>query len=94
MTMQGKVALVTGASSGIGRATALRLAQAGMDVVLNYWTMDEEAEQTAQAIRDLGRRALLQKVDVSDYDAVEAMVTRNGLAVGPDRQLRFVCGLQ
>ena len=74
MSLEGKVVLVTGASSGIGRATALRLAQAGMDVVLNYWTMDAEAEQTATAIRQLGRRAMLQKVDVSDQDAVETMV--------------------
>ena len=76
MPLEGKVALVTGASSGIGRATALRLAQAGMDIVLNYWTLDDEAKITAKAIGALGRKALLQKVDVSDYEAVEAMVDK------------------
>jgi len=74
--LAGKVALVTGASSGIGQATALALAQEGADVALNYWTLESAAEETAKQIRALGRKALLLYVDVSDQAAVETMVAR------------------
>jgi glucose 1-dehydrogenase len=74
MILQGKVALVTGASSGIGRATALALAQAGSDVALNYLTYPEAAVELAEQIRSLGRRALVSPVDVAEQDAVEGMV--------------------
>ena len=72
--LSGKVALVTGASSGIGRATAFALAQAGADVVLNYFSMPDGAEQTAAEIRNLGRRVLLLPGDISVQENVEAMV--------------------
>jgi glucose 1-dehydrogenase len=76
MHLAGKVALVTGASAGIGQATALALAQDGADVALNYLTWPEGAEETAVRIRALDRKALLCPVDVSDHIAVEAMVAR------------------
>src|SRR5262245_51458250 len=76
MKQLGKVALITGASAGIGRATALALAQAGADVALNYLTYPEVAEEAAAQVRALGRRALLLPVDVSDQAAVEAMTAR------------------
>ncbi|VTR97236.1 SDR family NAD(P)-dependent oxidoreductase [Tuwongella immobilis] len=72
--LSGQVALVTGASSGIGQATAIALAQAGADVALNYFTLPEAAAQTAEQIRAMGRKAILCQVDIADADAVEAMV--------------------
>jgi glucose 1-dehydrogenase len=72
--LTGKVALVTGASSGIGRATAIKLAAAGADVALNYLTMPDSAETAANEIRALGRQALLFEVDVSEQPAVDRMV--------------------
>ena len=74
MKFTGKVALVTGASSGIGRASALALAKEGADVAINYLTLPESAENLAAEVHSLGRRALLCQVDVSDQAAVEKMV--------------------
>jgi glucose 1-dehydrogenase len=76
MRLGGKVALITGASAGIGRATAVALAREGADVALNYLTYTEAAEQLAGEVRALGRQALLFPLDVSDQQAVEDMVER------------------
>ncbi len=72
--LQGKVALISGASRGIGRGIALRLAEEGADVVVNYRSHAGEASQVADAIAALGRRALTWQADVSDRAAVERMV--------------------
>lgn len=72
--LTGKVALVTGASRGIGRAAAVALAEAGCDVVINFRSHADEAEQVAREVQQAGARALLAKADVADADAVQAMV--------------------
>lgn len=68
-----KVAVVTGASKGIGRACALRLAQDGMIVVVNYSRSDAEAEAVVEKIRSEGGEAMAVKADVSDLEQVKAM---------------------
>lgn len=65
-----KIAFVTGASRGIGRAIALKLARAGAHVALVYHNSHEEAESVCSAIRALGRRALAVQADVSDPTSV------------------------
>ncbi len=82
MKLRGKVALVTGASAGIGRAAALALAQEGAEVAINYLTFPESAERLAAEIQALGQRALLFPVDVSNQQAVEAMVARTASELG------------
>ena len=85
MAGESRVALVTGAQQGIGHATALALARAGLDVALNYLDNRAAAEKAAATIRALGRRALVVSGDVShaaDVDVMLGAVAR-GLGV-PD----------
>ena len=69
----GQAALVTGANSGIGKAVALSLARAGADVVVNYITDPQAAEEVAHEIESYGRRAIALQADVSKEDDVEQM---------------------
>lgn len=74
--LQDKVALITGASSGIGRATAIEFAREGADVAINYLSDEDAAGEVAKAIEELGRRALVVQGDVSREEDVEAMFER------------------
>ena len=71
--LAGQRALVTGASSGIGKAVAVALGAAGADVAVNYVTGEPEAEAVAQAIRAFGRRAVALHADISQEDQVRQM---------------------
>ena len=75
MKLEGKAALVTGASRGIGRVIALSLAGEGADVAVNCSSSIKEAEKVAQEIRELGRKSIVIKADVSDKAAVEKMMS-------------------
>ena len=70
---EGRVALVTGASRGIGRATALRLSRDGFTVVINYNGSEEAALKVKEEIENNGGKALCIKCDVSDPVSCEAM---------------------
>ena len=70
----GKVSLVTGASRGIGAATALKLAALGSDVVINYRSKASRAEEVAAAVEQLGRRAIAVQADLTETDEVEQML--------------------
>ena len=71
--LTGQPAIVTGANSGIGEAVAIGLARAGADIVVNYVTHPETAEEVAHKIEGHGRKALVIKADVSKEDEVVAM---------------------
>ena len=72
--LDGKVALISGASRGIGRGIALEMGRSGAKVVVNYRTHGDEAEAVAAEIRRAGSDALVHRADVADREAVDAMV--------------------
>ena len=80
--LEGRTALVTGASRGIGKAIALALAEAGCNVVVNYRKEREAAQQTAEAIRQLGRVCTVIQADVSSHSEVERLVSETEKAFG------------
>ncbi|HQE91900.1 MAG TPA: 3-oxoacyl-[acyl-carrier-protein] reductase [Anaerolineae bacterium] len=75
LALEGKVALVTGGSRGIGRAIALELACHGADVAVNYVHNATAAQQVVAAITAMGRRAVALPADVGDFDQAAALVT-------------------
>lgn len=90
----GQPALVTGASSGIGRAVALALAQAGADVVVNYAADNDAAEALVDEIRTLGRRAIAVQADVSQEAQVQALFDQAIAAFGTLHIVVCNAGLQ
>ena len=92
--LAGQKALVTGGSSGIGRAVALALGGAGADVVVNYRSGADEAQEVVSAIRDKGSNAIALQADVSKEDQVQAMFARMFEAFGTIDILVANAGLQ
>jgi enoyl-[acyl-carrier protein] reductase III len=80
--LTGRTALVTGSSRGIGRACALRLAEAGANVVINYVTSQTAADELAVGIQSLGRDVAVIKADVSERDDIESMIEFVGQKFG------------
>lgn len=74
MGLEGKTALVTGASRGIGRSIAIKLAQLGASVIVNYSGNKTRAEETAAEIQSVGSEALIWQCDISNEKAVQEMV--------------------
>ena len=82
MAQSKKAALVTGAATGIGRAAAVALAEAGFDVVINYSRSEQAARTTAEQAQTKGARTLLFKCDVSDDPSVRKMLEAAKLEFG------------
>ena len=83
LPLAGKIALVTGSSQGIGRATARRLAEAGADVIINYRSNHSAAFETQASIEAYGRRCVVIQADVSQEADVSRLFTEATQVLGP-----------
>lgn len=75
MKLIGRTALITGSAKGLGRRTAIELAALGCDIAINYVASQKEAEQLAEEIRSIGRRAIAVKADISQPDMADKLVS-------------------
>jgi glucose 1-dehydrogenase len=82
MKLDGKVVLVTGSSQGIGAAIALRLAQEGADIIINYHSHPEEANDVKGKIEATGRRAIALGADLGAVDSVNKLITDGVAGLG------------
>ncbi len=82
-SLAGRVALVTGASRGMGREIALHFARHGADVAVNFLTRSREADEVVDVIVAMGRKAIAVQADISDPSAVEGLVATATAGVGP-----------
>ncbi len=82
LDLSGRVALVTGASRGLGRAIAVALARAGADVAVNFLQSAERAAEVVRSVEETGRRALAVKADVSDLADAASLVERTAEEFG------------
>ena len=83
LPLTGRIALVTGSSQGIGKATALRLAQSGSDLVINYRNKASSAEEVKARIEEMGRRCIAIQADVSQEEDVIRLFTVANESLGP-----------
>lgn len=74
--LKGKVALITGADSGIGRAVAIAYAREGADILISYLNEDEDAEETAKWVKEAGRKAVVVPGDIKKEEHCIALVTK------------------
>ncbi|MFT9494550.1 3-oxoacyl-[acyl-carrier-protein] reductase [Anaerosolibacter sp.] len=74
MTLLGKTAVVTGGSRGIGRAIVLKLAEMGANIVVNYTSSPQKAEEVVALVKEMGREAIAIQANVSDSDAIQKMM--------------------
>jgi 3-oxoacyl-[acyl-carrier protein] reductase len=81
--LHSKVALVTGASRGIGRAIAQALAEAGADVAVNYFSREKEARETLALVVGAGRRGIIVRADVSNSSEISEMIGAVERGLGP-----------
>jgi 3-oxoacyl-[acyl-carrier protein] reductase len=81
-SLKGQIALVTGASRGLGRAIAIAFAEAGADVAINYNQRSSEAEKTADDVRSFGRRAIIIQADVANTAQVDSMAQQIDSSLG------------
>jgi 3-oxoacyl-[acyl-carrier protein] reductase len=81
--LEGRIALVTGASRGIGRAIAMQLAEAGADLAVNYQRQAEQAAQVCAEIRAVGQRAVAVAADVADSAQVQQLIQTVQQQLGP-----------
>ncbi|MDP9381478.1 MAG: 3-oxoacyl-ACP reductase FabG [Chloroflexota bacterium] len=83
MALDGKVALVTGSDSGIGQAIAVTLAREGADIIINYHTDEQGAQNTRQQVEGTGRRAVVVQADLIDPNSIRQMFERARSELGP-----------
>ena len=76
ISLEGRKALITGGSRGIGRATAILFARAGSDIAINYASKREEAEKVKARVEMIGKECLVFKVDISKKDEIDDMVEK------------------